>query len=613
TSQLVGMNLVIFCSWIGITCGNKHRRVIMTVLNSSELVGPLSPAVGNLSFLRVLWLSRNSFTGQIPGEVGKLSRLRRLNLANNSFSGEIPTNISRCSNLNYIHLAYLGNHCSLLAITLGDNQLHGKIPDIFGGLRNLVFLDFALNYLAANIGKTTILEEYIGNMSNLLRLSVGGNIPIEILQLENLQVLGLEKNNFTGMTPESIGQQRQLRRLYFDHNRFSGEIPHSLGNLTRLIELDLGSNKLQGTVPSSHGSCKFLSRLYLNGNQLSGLIPKELFELSLIEFDLSNNHLTGHFPVGIGSGNLTGLINLIYMNHSYKNLSEAFRNMSAVSLVGNSELSGGIPEFKMPKCSNKVASKRHRLSHRLIIVMLVIGGLLAAITVALLIFLCARRKKRSTSSENSSLDVIPRVTYNSLYKETNGFSMSNMIGSGALSFVYRGILEENGKFVAIKVLKLQVTGASKSFLTECEALRHIKHRNLVKLLTSCSSIDYQGNDFKALVYEYMANGNLANWLHNRSTDGEENHEPKTWNILQRLNVIIDVASALDYLHHQSGTPLTHCDIKPNNVLLDEDFVAHLGDFGLARFLPDAAKLLSLSQSASSLNIRGTIGYVPPGN
>jgi len=65
-------------------------------------------------------------------------------------------------------------------------------------------------------------------------------------------------------------------------------------------------------------------------------------------------------------------------------------------------------------------------------------------------------------------------------------------------------------------------------------------------------------------------------------------------MLQRLNVIIDVASALDYLHHQSGTPLTHCDIKPNNVLLDEDFVAHLGDFGLAKFLPDAANMLSLS-------------------
>ncbi|XP_049381321.1 probable LRR receptor-like serine/threonine-protein kinase At3g47570 [Solanum stenotomum] len=186
-----------------------------------------------------------------------------------------------------------------------------------------------------------------------------------------------------------------------------------------------------------------------------------------------------------------------------------------------------------------------------------------------------------------------------------------MIGSGAFSSVYRGNLEENGKFVAIKVLKFQVRGASKSFLTECEALRHIKHRNLVKLLTSCSSIDNQGNEFKALIYEYMANGNLANWLHNRSTDGEENHEPKTLNMLQRLNVIIDVASALDYLHHQSRTPLTHCDIKPNNVLLDEDFVAHLGDFGLARFLPDAANMLSLSQSASSLNIRGTIGYVPP--
>ncbi|MCD7450442.1 hypothetical protein HAX54_006363 [Datura stramonium] len=279
--------------------------------------------------------------------------------------------------------------------------------------------------------------------------------------------------------------------------------------------------------------------------------------------------------------------------------------MSAVSIVGNSELCGGIPEFKMPKCSHKLASRRGRLSHRLIIVMLIIGGLLSAITVALLLFWCAKRKEWSTSSENSSLDIIPRVTYNSLHKATNGFSMSNMIGSGTFSFVYRGILEENGKFVAIKVLKLRVRGASKSFLTECEALRHIKHRNLVKLLTSCSSIDHAGDDFKALIYEFVANGNLANWLHNNDTD-----EPKTLNMLQRLNVVADVASALDYLHHQSGTPLTHRDIKPNNVLLDEDFVAHLGDFGLARFLPEAANLLPLSQS-SSLNIRGTIGYVLP--
>ncbi|KAH0713622.1 hypothetical protein KY289_009581 [Solanum tuberosum] len=712
-----------FCSWIGITCGNKHRRVIWIVLTSSELVGSLSPAVGNLSFLRVLWLSRNSFTGQIPGEIGKLSRLRMLNLANNSFSGEIPRNISRCSNLNYIHFgdnnlngsiptelrslnkleklvllsnkltgqvpAYLGglpsdvgfNLPSLKFFLLVGNQLIGKVPTsilnstsimefgidannftgqvpAFGNQKDLYWLGLAGNHfgngmlddlkfmyslqnctsleqlIMENNNLGGVLPRYIGNMSNLLRLSVGGNliqgnIPTEILQLEN------------------------RNKLYFHHNKFSGEIPHSLGNLTRLIELNLGSNKLQGTVPSNLGSCKLLSLLYLNGNQLSGPIPKELFELSLIEFDVSNNHLTGYFPVGIGSGNLTGLINLIYMNHSYNNLSGeipssfgtltslrelylgnnalqgaipaslsslrsleymdlshnhfvgripkfldelvslkflnlsyndlegevplkgAFRNMSAVSLVGNNELCGGIPEFKMPKCSDKVASRRRRLSHRLIIVMLIIGGLSAATTVALLIFLCARRKKRSTSSENSSLDMIPRVTYNSLYKETNGFSMSNMIGLGAFSSVYRGNLEENGTFVAIKVLKLQVRGASKSFLTECEALRHIKHRNLVKLLTSSSSIDNQGNEFKALIYEYMANGNLANWLHNRSTDGEENHEPKTLNMLQRLNVIIDVASALDYLHHQSGTPLTHCDIKPNNVLLDEDFVAHL--------------------------------------
>ncbi|CAN0861374.1 Putative receptor-like protein kinase At3g47110 [Linum grandiflorum] len=101
-------------------------------------------------------------------------------------------------------------------------------------------------------------------------------------------------------------------------------------------------------------------------------------------------------------------------------------------------------------------------------------------------------------------------------------------------------------------------------MAECEALKNIRHKNLVKIVTVCSSIDHEGNDFKALIYDFLANGSLS------------------LNFTQRLNVAIDVASAVDYLHNNCGTPIVHCDLKPSNILLDD-----------------------------TIGIKGTIGYAPP--
>ncbi|KAK6775837.1 hypothetical protein RDI58_026838 [Solanum bulbocastanum] len=392
-------------------------------------------SIFNLSSLDTLQLIFNKLEGDLPSDVGfNLPSLKFFLLVGNQLIGKVPTSIL--------------NSTSIMEFGIDANNFTGQVP-AFGNQKDLYWLGLAGNHfgngmlddlkfmyslqnctsleqlILENNNLGGVLPRYIGNMSNLLRLSVGrnliqGNIPTEILQLENLQVLGLEKNNFTGMIPESFGQLRRLGKLHFHHNKFSGEIPHSLGNLTRLIELDLGSNKLQG----------------IGSGNLTGLI-------NLIYMNHSYNNLSGEIPSSVGTLTslrelylgrirkfLDELVSLKFLNLSYNDLEGEvplkgayFRNMSAVSLVGNSELCGGIPEFEMPKCSDKVASRRRR-----------------------------------------------------------------------------GILEENGKFVAIKVLKLQVRGASKSFLTECEALRHIKHRNLVKLLTSCSSIDNQGNEFKALIF-----------------------------------------------------------------------------------------------------------------
>ncbi|KAL0323247.1 UNVERIFIED_CONTAM: putative LRR receptor-like serine/threonine-protein kinase [Sesamum angustifolium] len=224
----------------------------------------------------------------------------------------------------------------------------------------------------------------------------------------------------------------------------------------------------------------------------------------------------------------------------------------------------------------------------------------------LIVYFLKREKKEPPS--NPFGRSLLNVSYQSLLQATGGFSRDSLLGVGSYGSVYKGTLEE--KLVAIKVLNLSQRGALKSFMAECEALRNIRHRNLAKVLTACSGVDLQGNDFKALVYEYMPNGSLHDWLHPQLDKDLTRGELRYLNLVQRLNIAIDIACAVEYLHLQSGTPIIHCDLKPSNVLLDDEFVGHVGDFGLARFLCKATDSFSKHQTSSSL-VRGTIGYTAP--
>ncbi|KAJ8643910.1 hypothetical protein MRB53_005658 [Persea americana] len=284
-------------------------------------------------------------------------------------------------------------------------------------------------------------------------------------------------------------------------------------------------------------------------------------------------------------------------------------NASVISVVRNKRLCGGIPMLQLPNCTLN-ASKKQRDSFLLKVAVSTIGSVLCSVLIlgVLVVYYC-KRSTQKKSSFNSSMGIFfKKVTYQELQKATNGFSSDNLVGEGTYGSVYKGTFDIDERIIAVKVLNLENRGASKSFVVECRTLRNVRHQNLVKVLSACSSLDFKGNDFKALIFEYMPNGNLDKWLH---SEKEGQNHLQSLSFTQRLNIAKDLACAMEYLHHHCQPPIAHCDLKPSNILLDNDMIARVGDFGLAKLLYETRYSLSHNQS-DSFAIKGSIGYVPPG-
>nr|XP_028956226.1 putative receptor-like protein kinase At3g47110 [Malus domestica] len=621
--------------------------------HTNQFTGPVPASISNASNLSLFCISHNKFTGKVPN-LAHLSNLywfaiNHNNLGNN-VEGELDfvSSLVNCTNLQILSISAnnfggvltesISNlSTKLRGIYFDENQIHGNIPVRVGNLINLETLYFNDNLLTgtlpSSIGKLNKLGDLVlnsndlagaipsslGNLTSLGRFFLNsnqlqGSIPQSLGECKNLLALSLSQNNLSGPIPKQvIGLLSLLYLLDLSSNQLTGSIPMEVGNIEHLVSLDVSENKLSGEIPQSLGSCTSLTTLSLRENLLQGTIPKSLSSLKGIEdFDLSRNNLSGIIPNYLGSFPFLQNLNLSFNDFvGAVPIQGVFKNASAVSVVGNTRLCGGIPHLRLPKCISK-QSKRG-LSLKLNLIILVPCGVVGLVLALLLALLYRSRKARALkSTSGSSLGVsLLKLSYGNLLKATDGFSASNLIGAGSFGSVYKGILNQlEERNVAVKVLNLQTSRASKSFISECEALKSIRHRNLVKLLTACSSIDFQGNDFKALVYEFMVNGSLDEWLH-ISAQGVDRpaNLPKNLNLTQRVNIAIDVACALDYLHNRSHMPIVHCDIKPSNILLDSDMTACVGDFGLARYLRDSCP--SPLHDSSSNVIKGTIGYTPP--
>uniref|UniRef100_A0A453Q949 Protein kinase domain-containing protein n=1 Tax=Aegilops tauschii subsp. strangulata TaxID=200361 RepID=A0A453Q949_AEGTS len=159
-------------------------------------------------------------------------------------------------------------------------------------------------------------------------------------------------------------------------------------------------------------------------------------------------------------------------------------------------------------------------NHKAFVVLEVVTHVVIIVSVAMviLVLLSWGEQKRKSLLLPSFGRQFPKVSFNDITRATQGFATSSIIGRGRYGSVYQGKLFQDGSDVAIKVFSLETRGSQKSFIAECNALRNVCHRNLVPILTACSSIDSNGNDFKALVYEFMPGGDLHRLLYSTQDD-----------------------------------------------------------------------------------------------
>ncbi|XP_062083919.1 G-type lectin S-receptor-like serine/threonine-protein kinase RLK1 [Humulus lupulus] len=204
-------------------------------------------------------------------------------------------------------------------------------------------------------------------------------------------------------------------------------------------------------------------------------------------------------------------------------------------------------------------------------------------------FLIYQKKRKTFSpSQNTPESNLRCFPYKELEEATNGFEEE--LGRGAFGIVYKGTLQtSSGVVIAVKKLHFVAQETEKEFRNEVNVIGQTHHKNLVRLIGYCD-----GGQNRLLVYEHLQNGTLANFMFG-------DLKP-SWK--QRTGLALDIAKGLLYLHEECSSQIIHCDIKPQNILLDEYNNAKISDFGLA-------KLLMMNQSQTNTAIRGTKGYVAP--
>ncbi|KAK2986923.1 hypothetical protein RJ640_009066 [Escallonia rubra] len=416
--------------------------------------------------------------------------------------------------------------------------------------------------------------------------------------------------NLSGQLVQQLGQLPNLQYLELYSNNISGRVPPELGNLTNLVSLDLYLNSLNGPIPDTLGKLQRLRFLYelltlqlstsnylgndgvhclckdrrLNNNSLTGQIPGSLTTIDSLQYtlvnvessDLSNNRLTGQIPVN-GSFSLFTLL-------SFANNLLDIPPPSPPPPISPSNPSSPVGNSATGAIAGGVAA----------------GAALLFAGPAIALAWWRRRKPQDNffdvpaeEDPEVHLGQLKRFSLRELQVASDNFSNRHILGRGGFGKVYKGRLAD-GTLVAVKRLKEERTqGGELQFQTEVEMISMAVHRNLLRLQGFCMTPTE-----RLLVYPYMANGSVASCLRERA----ESQPPLDWPIRKRI--ALGSARGLAYLHDHCDPKIIHRDVKAANILLDEEFEAVVGDFGLA-------KLMDYKDTHVTTAVRGTIGHIAP--
>lgn len=567
--------------------------------------------ISSMSSLTSLWLHGNHFSGKIPASIGNLSSLQSLNLNSNDFVGLIPEELT---------------NLELSELDLNNNKFVGPVPQFkavnFSYKSNL-FCESAPG-LPCSSQVMALLEflDGVGYSPRLLSSWSGNDNPCDGPWLglscnvdQNVSIINLPNSNLSGVLSPSIANLDSIVEINLKSNKLTGSIPSTWTKLKSLTQLDLSNNNLSPPLPKFDPKVKIL----LNGNPL-----------------LNSNSNSKSYPPGSGN------------SPPGSSRVEPETPFSPSTGTYSSNSTSTIQEPIRKKGSRRV---------KLVILVAIIVSfavlsfavfLFLVVPLCVYIYICTKHKERDDINEPPSLVIHPRDTSdpdnflkltvannNNINKNggsvsmttagsgsgsgasrseshvieagnlvisvkvlrnvTNNFAPENELGRGGFGVVYKGELDDGTK-IAVKRMEAGVisTKALDEFQSEIAVLSKVRHRHLVSLL----GYSIEGYE-RILVYEYMPQGALSKHLFQWKT---YKLEPLSWK--RRLNIALDVARAVEYLHNLAHQSFIHRDLKSSNILLGDDFRAKVSDFGLVKLAPDGEKSV-VTQLA------GTFGYLAP--
>ncbi|CAL9210606.1 unnamed protein product [Musa hybrid cultivar] len=551
-----------------------------------KLTGSLD-VIASMTMLKDVWLHGNQLTGPIPSSIGGLTSLTRLWLNNNLLVGLVPQNLTSLPQLQ--------------SLQLDNNMFMGPIPKV-----SFNFTYAYNSFCQSTPGipcspEVTALLEFLErvNYPSKLAASWSGNDPCASLWSGvscfdgKVSVINLPNLQLNGTISPSLGKLNDLVDVRLGGNNLDGMIPVNMTNLKLLKTLDLSSNNISPPVPHFPSSVKVL----LDGNKL------------LVTASSPESSSTGNSPSDSSPNNT--------QSH-------------------NSPRSSGSSS---PDANSGTRSRGSRKLNLLIVIVPIAFGV--SIFLLAVLFLCFWKRRKSAFPAPSSIVVHPRDSSNPdnlvkivvannasnsiatnewqsinsshtsdthliesgnlvisvqvLRSATRNFASENVLGKGGFGVVYKGELHD-GTMIAVKRMESAVLSskALDEFHAEIAVLSKVRHRNLVSIL-GYSIEEYE----RLLVYEYMPQGALSKHLFRWK---QLESEPLSWK--KRMNIALDVARGMEYLHNLAHQCFIHRDLKSSNILLGDDYRAKVSDFGLAKLAPDG-------KNSVATRLAGTFGYLAP--